>query len=226
MEALVRWQHPELGLLAPANFITLAEETGLIHPIGDWVLREACNQTHAWQARFGRELMINVNLSPRQVAGPTLVQGVAAALADSGLAEQSLVLEITETVLMSDTETTSGKLDRLKKLGVRLAIDDFGTGYSSLDYLKRLPLDVIKVAKPFVDDVTKGREESALTDVLIRIGETFQLDTVAEGIEHPEQAERLRELGCPLGQGFHFARPVDALGAETLLRDGLAVEAR
>ena len=221
MEALVRWQHPELGLLPPADFIPLAEETGLIHPIGDWVLRQACEQMRAWQEELGRRLTINVNLSPRQVAEPTLVQTVAAALTDSGLAQHSLVLEITEAVLMSDTETTTGKLERLKKLGVRRAIDDFGTGYSSLDYLKRLPIEVIKVAKPFVDDITKGSEESALTNVLIGIGDTFRLDTVAEGIEHGAQATRLAELGCPLGQGFHFAHPADVAGAGALLRDGL-----
>ena len=222
MEALVRWQHPERGLLAPGEFISLAEETGLIRPMGEWVLREACSQMRAWQTMLGSELTITVNLSPRQVSGPTVVQEVSAALSASGLPPGSLVLEITETVLMRDTDTTTGKLGRLKQLGVRLAIDDFGTGYSSLDYLKRLPIDMIKVAKPFVDDVTKGREQSALAQAIIRLGDTFGLETVAEGIEYAEQAQRLRELGCPLGQGFFFSVPLQVPDAEEWLRGGHA----
>ena len=218
MEALVRWRHPERGLQAPDEFMPLAEETGLVRPMGGWVLREACSRMRSWQTTLGRDLTITVNLSPRQVSEPTLVKEVAAALRESGLAASSLVLEITETVLMGDTEATSGKLGRLKGLGVRLAIDDFGTGYSSLDYLKRLPIDMIKVAKPFVDDVTKGSEQAALAQAIIRLGDTFGLETVAEGIEHEEQTDRLRELGCPLGQGFFFSVPLEVTEAKALLR--------
>ena len=222
MEALVRWQHPERGLLAPDQFIPLAEETGLIRSMGEWVLREACSRMRAWQIALGRELTLTVNLSPRQVSEPTLVQEVAAALGESGLPPGSLVLEITESVLMGDTETTTGKLGRLQGLGVRLAIDDFGTGYSSLEYLKRLPIDMIKVAKPFVDDVTRGREQSDLAEAIIRLGDTFGLETVAEGIEHPEQALLLRELGCPLGQGFFFSVPLRVAEAEAALAGAAA----
>ena len=225
LEALIRWQHPERGLVAPAAFVPLAEETGLIRPIGHWVLREACRRAVSWSdARGGREpLSVNVNLSPSQLQEPGLVGEVAAALSRSGLAPSQLVLEITETVLMQDTEVTIRRLRRLKDLGVRLAIDDFGTGYSSLGYLQRFPIDIIKVAKPFVDNLERGEDESALVRAILKLADAFGLQTVAEGIEREGQLERLQAMGCALGQGFHFARPLEPNAADALVRESPVV---
>jgi EAL domain-containing protein (putative c-di-GMP-specific phosphodiesterase class I) len=221
LEALIRWKHPERGLVEPAAFVPLAEETGLIRPIGHWVLGEACARANKWgeDARGTREpLSVNVNLSPSQLQEPGLVGEVAGALARSGLAPSQLVLEITETVLMQDTEVTIRRLRRLKDLGVRLAIDDFGTGYSSLGYLQRFPIDIIKVAKPFVDNLERGKDESALVRAILKLADAFGLQTVAEGIEREAQLERLQTMGCALGQGFHFARPMNADKADALVR--------
>jgi EAL domain-containing protein (putative c-di-GMP-specific phosphodiesterase class I) len=161
-----------------------------------------------------------VNLSPRQLYEPGLTEQVAAVLERTGLPPECLMLEITESVFMRDTEATKAKLARLRELGVRLAIDDFGTGYAALDYLKRFPIDAIKVAKPFVDDVASVSANPALARAIVRLGETFGLETIAEGIERPEQALRLRDMGCPLGQGFHYAKPLAAGTAESLLKKG------
>ncbi len=216
LEALIRWRHPTRGLMNPSEFLPLAEETGLVRPVGHWVLREACRQGVEWQRRVGDRmpLTISVNLSPSELLEPELVQQVATALRDSGLRPDRLILELTESVFMQDTDATMERLSGLKRLGVKLAIDDFGTGYSSLGYLQRFPLDRIKVAKQFVDDVSKGAGDSALTRAIIKLGETFELETVAEGIEQPAQLMRLREIGCKLGQGHYFARalPADEIG--------------
>jgi len=221
LEALIRWRHPTRGLMNPAEFLPLAEETGLVRPVGHWVLRESCRQGAEWQRRVGDRvpLTISVNLSPSELLEPELVQQVAAALRDSGLRPDRLILELTESVFMQDTEATLERLSGLKRLGVKLAIDDFGTGYSSLGYLQRFPLDRIKVAKQFVDDVSKGAGDSALTRAIIKLGETFELETVAEGIEQPAQLMALREIGCKLGQGHYFARALPAEDIGELLRD-------
>jgi diguanylate cyclase (GGDEF)-like protein len=228
LEALIRWRHPTRGLMNPSEFLPLAEETGLVRPVGHWVLREACRQGVEWQRHVGDHmpLTISVNLSPSQLHEPELVQQVAAALRDSGLRADRLILELTESVFMQDSDATMERLSGLKRLGVKLAIDDFGTGYSSLGYLQRFPLDRIKVAKQFVDDVSKGASHSALTRAIVKLGETFELETVAEGIEHAAQLTRLREIGCKLGQGHYFARalPVDEI--DKLLRDPTPVRAR
>ncbi len=217
----MRWQHPVHGMVSPLDFIPLAEETGLIRAIGDWVLRTACEATRGWQLEPGHEgerLTIGVNLSARELHEPGLVDCVAAALAGSGLAPADLTLEITESVLMTDTEAAIARLRELKALGVRLAIDDFGTGYSSLSYLKHLPVDIVKIDKEFVDDIAHGPQEAALAGAILALSETLHLTTVAEGIEDPDQLRALRRLGCHLGQGYLFSKPMPAAETGALLR--------
>ncbi|HEX5830762.1 MAG TPA: EAL domain-containing protein, partial [Gemmatimonadaceae bacterium] len=207
MEALLRWHHPERGTVPPSEFIPLAEETGLIVPLGRWVLREACRQAQAWRDRHpaADELTLAVNLSPRQFQDPHLVADVRAALLDSGFPASQLVLEITESGLMKDIRGTLETLRALKALGLTLAIDDFGTGYSSLGYLQRFPVDILKIDKAFVESVGTGGDEPVLARTIIFLSGTLGLRVVAEGIEHSRQVEGLRFLGCELGQGFHYA---------------------
>jgi diguanylate cyclase (GGDEF)-like protein len=206
VEALVRWQHPERGLLPPGMFIPLAEDSGLIVQLGDWVLNEACRQCVAWQDTHPG-MRVAVNLSGWELDQPDLVQKVAATMARWQMPAGVLVLELTETTLMNDTELTITKLHDLKELGTRLAIDDFGTGYSSLRYLLRFPLDVLKIPKPFVDELV-GESDGVLAAVILDLSARLGLNTIAEGVETEAQAERLRELGCPLVQGFLYARPM------------------
>jgi diguanylate cyclase (GGDEF)-like protein/PAS domain S-box-containing protein len=210
MEALVRWNHPRLGLLPPMTFIPIAEETDLIIPLGKWILNEACRQVQEWRSASDADLDISVtvNISIRQFHQPELVEIVSAALADSGLPPHSLILEITESFMMRDTEATILKLTELKGLGIRLAIDDFGTGYSSLSYLQRFPIDILKIDKSFIDKLGPGSGENAVARAIIMMGDSLKLKTIAEGIEHPEQIQALRQLGCEAGQGFHFAKPL------------------
>jgi diguanylate cyclase (GGDEF)-like protein/PAS domain S-box-containing protein len=219
-EALIRWNHPQRGLLPPLEFIPLAEETGLIVPIGDWVLHEACRRGADLRSRLQRDppLSMAVNISARQLQDAGLVQSVREALRESGLDPGTLVLEITETVMMQDSEMSTLRLNELKELGVKLAIDDFGTGYSSLNYLRQFPVDILKVDKSFIDGVNEQGEESDLTAAIIRLAGTLNLLPVAEGIERPDQLEKLRELQCELGQGFLFARPMDEGAMEDLIR--------
>jgi diguanylate cyclase (GGDEF)-like protein/PAS domain S-box-containing protein len=211
VEALLRWRHPERGIVPPDVFIPLAEEMGLIVPIGRWVLREACRQARQMQTLLAATvpLTMAVNLSVKQLQHSDIVADVADALAESSLPACCLTLEITETVMMTDTETSLQRLHDLKSLGVRLAMDDFGTGYSSLSYLSRLPVDVIKMDRSFLS-AGASPQTSALASAVVGLGETLQLEVVAEGIEYEEQWTGLRELGCDLGQGFLFARPMDA----------------
>jgi diguanylate cyclase (GGDEF)-like protein len=219
VEALVRWRNPDRGLVSPTHFVPLAEETGLIVPIGGWVLLAACRQTAAWNAaRPGQPpLTVSVNLSARQLQEPDLPAYVAQVLDDVGLDPQSLVLEITESLLLHDTDTMIARLRQLKRLGVRLALDDFGTGYSALAYLRRLPIDMIKIDKSFVAEITTSADASALARAIVHLGRTLRLVVVAEGIETPEQLAQLVEAGCQLGQGYHFAKPLDAGELEFLL---------
>ena len=212
VEALVRWQHPTRGLLAPLTFIPLAEETGLIQEIGRRVLREACAQVRKWQLELNTvpRLGVSVNLSPRQLSDPTLLADVASALETAGLPAESLTLEITESAMMHDTETAVARLKELKDLGVSLAVDDFGTGYSSLSYLQRFPIDSLKIDRSFVAGIDGDAEQSALARAIVRLAQTLQLNAVAEGVETASQLERLRELGCRYAQGYFLARPQDA----------------
>jgi diguanylate cyclase (GGDEF)-like protein/PAS domain S-box-containing protein len=219
VEALVRWNHHRRGELQPAEFISVAEETGLIVPIGRWVLREACTQAFAWWHDLPDEtrMSVAVNVSGKQLQDPAFVSDVAQALADTGLQPSRLVLEITETVIMHRTETMMERLTELKQLGVHLAIDDFGTGYSSLSYLQQFPIDIIKIDKAFIDGMDRDPAGAALTRTIIGLGWTLGLSTVAEGIEHSSQRETLASLGCGVGQGFLFARPVAAAGVSALI---------
>jgi diguanylate cyclase (GGDEF)-like protein/PAS domain S-box-containing protein len=224
VEALVRWDHPTKGLLPPPAFIPLAEEQGLIGPIGNWVLLQACLQARRWQDQFpdAPPLSMHVNLSGRQLEEQHLVGEVVQALETARLSPKLLTLEITESVLVSDIEAMSARLRELKGLGVLLAIDDFGTGYSSLSYLRRFPVDMLKIDKAFVDGIGRGREDTALAHAIVKLSHTLQLHAVAEGIEEAEQAANLVALGCRDGQGFHFARPLPAAAMTELLGKTLA----
>jgi len=219
VEALIRWQHPERGLVPPDEFIPLAEETGLIVPIGQWVLEEALRQAAVWdQTPSFTSFTVTVNISRRQLGSPELVDTVARAIKETGVNPAGIVLEITETALADDIDSALLTLTELKKLGVRLAIDDFGTGYSSLQYLRQVPADIIKIPKPFVDGVhVIHSEDHRVANAIVRLGEAFGLCTLAEGIEDHEQFERMRELGCELGQGYYFSRPLPAEEVTPLL---------
>jgi diguanylate cyclase (GGDEF)-like protein/PAS domain S-box-containing protein len=221
LEALLRWEHPQYGRLLPQHFVPLAEETGLIVQLGAWVLGEACLQLHAWRETYPHiPLTVSVNISGRQLQGVGLIDALRNALAASGVDPSAVVLEITESVLMQQTEAVLERLQQIKALGVKLAIDDFGTGYSSLSYLQRFPIDILKIAKPFVEEVGQGADRSALARAIIGLGDTLRLQTIAEGIEMAEQRAALLELGCTLGQGHHFwaALPAAAIG-EVLAAD-------
>ena len=224
VEALVRWEHPTKGLLPPSAFIPLAEEQGLIGPIGNWVLLQACLQARRWQDQFpdAPPLSVHVNLSGRQLEEQQLVGEVVQALETARLSPRLHTLEITESVLVSDIEAMSTRLRELKGLGVLLAIDDFGTGYSSLSYLRRFPIDMLKIDKAFVDGIGRGREDTALAHAIIKLSHTLQLHAVAEGIEEPEQATNLVTLGCRDGQGFYFSRPLPTAAMTELLGKTLA----
>ena len=221
VEALIRWFHPERGMVPPLDFIPLAEETGLIVPIGHWVLQEACRYAAELQGRYplAEPLHMAVNLSARQVARTELVDEVRQILEDTGLDPSTLILEITESVMIQDMDLAIARLTELKALGVQLAIDDFGTGYSSLNYVRRFPVDILKVDKSFIDGVTEGGESSALTAAVIELASILSLKPVAEGIERPDQLQRLLELQCDLGQGFLFAKPLPEVELEPMLAD-------
>ena len=209
VEALVRWKHPQRGLLFPADFVGLSEETGLIVPLGRWVLHEACRQTRQWQlAAPATKLAISVNLSARQLQQPGLVDEIGAVLRETRLDPGALRLEITETVVMHDAPITLAKLEALKALGVQLAIDDFGTGYSSLGYLKRFPVDTLKIDRSFVKGIGRDVEDSAIVRAVITVAKSLGLSVTAEGIETADQLDQLRTLGCDHGQGYFFAKPM------------------
>jgi diguanylate cyclase (GGDEF)-like protein len=221
VEALLRWQHPQRGLIAPREFIPLAEETGLILPIDIWALTQACAQASDWNRQRGQRppLTLSVNLSVRQLQRADLPDIVARILLNTGFAPEHLVLEITESLLLHRTDVILDRLRELKQLRVRLAVDDFGTGYSSLAYLRHLPVDILKIDKSFVDEITSRPEASGLARAIVQLGRTLGLVTVAEGIEALDQRNELREAGCDLGQGFYFAKPLTAAEIEPLLLD-------
>jgi len=209
LEALLRWQHPERGLLAAEEFLAVAEETGLIVPIGAWVLREACAQTASWVAEANDQvpLSVSVNISACQLHDDQLVPTVEAALAASGLDSSLLVLEITESTLMGDRDHAIEVLQRLAEVGVQVGIDDFGTGQSSLAYLRSLPVHTLKIDHSFVDSLGYDEEGGAIVAAIVQLGHALGLSVTAEGVETPLQLSALRSLGCDLGQGFYFAHP-------------------
>ena len=218
VEALVRWRHPERGVVGPLDFIPVAEETGAIIALGRWVLEEACRQSIAWdRLQPQRPITMSVNVSGRQVAEPGYVAEVAQVLAAAGIEPSRLVLEFTEGVLMKDTDATMATMQAIKALGVRLAIDDFGTGYSSLSYVRRFPIDVLKIDRSFVASMADGPDETALMRSILNLSETLHLQTVAEGIEDAGQLSELQSLGADLGQGFLFAKPLAPEDVSALL---------
>lgn len=219
MEALIRWEHPRLGMIAPAQFIHTAEETGLIVPIGMWVLEEACRQVQQWQReRAGAPLELSVNLSAKQLQQADLVPQIAHILHKTKLNPQSLKLEITESVAMNDAEGTLARLHELKSLGVKLAIDDFGTGYSSLSYLKRFPVDTLKIDRSFVAGLGQNAEDTAIVQAVVTMAHTVGLTVTAEGVESTEITTHLQGLGCDLAQGYHFAKPLSSSGLTAMLQ--------
>jgi diguanylate cyclase (GGDEF)-like protein len=211
-EALVRWNHPERGLIAPSEFIPIAEESDLIVLLGRWVLREACRQMAEWQVRFAPDppLTISVNVSARQLSDPRLTEDVELALAESGLKHEALALEMTESSIMGDAEQTLAALNRLKRMNIRLEIDDFGTGYSSLSYLQRLPFDILKIDRSFVSKLDAGGGSVNIVKAILELGHSFGMKVIAEGVETEAQLSSLRQLGCKYIQGYLFSRPLDA----------------
>jgi EAL domain-containing protein (putative c-di-GMP-specific phosphodiesterase class I) len=221
-EALIRWRHPSGTLLSPLEFIPLAEETGLIADIGNWVLREACTQGALWRAALpgdeANDFRVAVNLSGRQLA-PALVANVERALADTGIEPSTLVLEMTESVMITSTADAVDLLRQLKRLGIQLAIDDFGTGYSSLSYLSRFPVDLLKIDRSFIEKLATDAQSAELVQTIVQLGRSLGLETVAEGIESTEQLEELSRIGCDFGQGFLFSGPVEAREITKRMRD-------
>jgi diguanylate cyclase (GGDEF)-like protein len=217
IEALVRWAHPTRGLLTPADFITLAEETGAIVPLGTWVLRAACTQLAEWYANVPRLRSVNlsVNLSTHQVIQADLVDVVRGILDETGFPPGHLVLELTESGVLQPDPPTIARLEELRDMGVRIAVDDFGTGFSALSYLRNLPVSILKIDKSFVTGIEDDPDARTVAEAVVRLGAAFRLDVIAEGIESPRQASALREMGCRFGQGYHFYRP---LNADNLLR--------
>lgn len=231
MEALIRWQHPELGMISPARFISLAEETGLIVPIGEWVLRTACRQCAEWQSMGNRHIRVAVNLSARQFYERDLVTLIRSVLEETGIAPHLLELELTESMMMSDVDHAVEILYDLKQLGVHLSIDDFGTGYSSLAYLKRFPIDLLKIDQSFVRDITVDPDDAAIVRSVISLAHSLRLKVIAEGVETEDQLRYLQEHGCDYMQGYYFSRPMTSnecmvylnVGARDRVADGSKV---
>jgi len=210
VEALVRWRHPERGIISPTEFIPLAEETGLIVPIGEWVLRTACNQARAWQRHGRRALRMAVNLSAKQFKDENLSQIVLSALIDTGLDPKLLELELTEGTLMDDALATLATLERLRRIGVYLSIDDFGTGYSSMNYLKRFDVRALKIDRSFINGLPQDSENAAITRAIIAMAHGLKMSVVAEGVETDEQLVLLQEYGCDMVQGYFLGHPSTA----------------
>jgi EAL domain-containing protein (putative c-di-GMP-specific phosphodiesterase class I) len=226
-EALVRWQHPQRGMVSPAHFVPAAEETGLIVPIGRWVLETACRQARAWVDLVGSEaLTMSVNLSARQFQDPGLLDTIVQVIEATGIPPRCLKLEITESAVMHDAEAAERTLRQLRGLGIRLAIDDFGTGYSSLAYLKRFQVDTVKIDRSFVNGLGHNAQDSAIVRSVVALARTLELSVTAEGIETPAQQAQLRLLGCEFGQGYLFGRPQPWQAAEALLLEHYPLESR
>ncbi len=227
LEALIRWHHPRRGIMNPLDFIPLAEETGQIAPLGRWIVREACEQARRWQRSDARRarLSISVNVSPRQLQDTRFVQDVADALTGSGLDPTDLVLEITEGAVMADAESAIRRLHALRALGVSLAIDDFGTGHSSLALLRRLPVDILKVDKMFVDTIVTDPVAAAFLETIVRMGEILSLSVIVEGIESAAQVALIAGYSGVLGQGYQLGRPMSVAAIDELLEDAAVVVA-
>jgi len=223
VEALVRWQHPNLGMLSPDDFLDVAEETGLIVPLGKFVLRDACRQIRTWRERYGETMMVSVNLSAAQLRDENIVEDVRLAMADHGVGPGALMVEVTEGALIGDVSGATAVLESLSSLGVTIAIDDFGTGYSSLSHLQLFPVDVIKVDKAFVAGMCGDSEHATLVRSVLAIAAEFSLQVVAEGIRSEEQHAQLHRLGCDYGQGYLYSRPLPAAQIDELLRAATAL---
>jgi EAL domain-containing protein (putative c-di-GMP-specific phosphodiesterase class I) len=218
MEALIRWNHPERGMVSPAQFIPIAEETGLIVPIGRWVLFEACMQTQRLMTEFGREICVSVNVSARQLAHQSFVGEVRQSLRESGIPPHCLELELTESALIADIERTAQMLRELKELGVKLAVDDFGTGYSGLAYLRRFPIDVLKLDRSFMVEDHERISAFDFIKAFVDMAHALNLAVVAEGVETLDVVEFLRSAACDEAQGYHFARPLPLAALREHLR--------
>lgn len=225
-EALLRWLHPVRGLLGPLSFMDIAEKSGMILPIGQWVLRQACLQTRQWQQQFSTNWRISVNLSAIQFNQKLLIEQISQSLDESGLSANFLELEITETAMLKEVTETIPLLNALKALGVNLAIDDFGTGYSSLSYLKNFPVDTLKIDKSFIDEIVESPKDAAISRTIVQLAENLGLRTIAEGVENSKQATMLAEMGCNELQGYYFSRPLPAGEVERLLQSGNTLQGR
>jgi EAL domain-containing protein (putative c-di-GMP-specific phosphodiesterase class I) len=225
LEALIRWQHPEMGLVAPVHFISVAEKSGLIVPIGEWVLRTACSQLRTWRRKMDNEITVAVNLSARQFQQPDLVAMIRSAIDETGIDPSWLEVEITESNAMQNAENTIYTLRELKTIGVRISMDDFGTGYSSLNYLKRFPIDTLKLDRSFIKDVTTDASDAAIVTAVIQMAHSLNIEVVAEGVEREDQLEFLRRQHCDIIQGYLFSPPlpVDKLEAFMLERKAATV---
>jgi len=219
-EALIRWIHPEQGLLAPNSFIPIAEDSGLIIPIGEWVLRDACRHLKAWQDAGFTDLTVAINMSAMQFRQENLAESIVAIAKETGADLQYVELELTESMIMHNAESMIESMQALKGLNLKLSIDDFGTGYSSLSYLKRFPIDKLKIDRSFVNDITEDPSDLAISKFIIDLARNLGLRAIAEGVETAEQLQLLRENGCDEIQGFYFSRPVPAEDFEAMLRAG------
>ncbi|HEY6095632.1 MAG TPA: EAL domain-containing protein, partial [Gallionellaceae bacterium] len=218
VEALVRWQHPNKGMISPAMFIPIAEETGLMIPLGEWVMRTACHQLHQWQKAGLTTLQMSINLSARQFHQKNLAQVVSAIVVAENVGAAQLEFEITESMAMDNPQETIETMRMLHSLGIRLAIDDFGTGYSSMSYLKRFPVNTLKLDRSFVKDIETDRSDAAICSATIALAHNLGLEVVAEGVETQRQYDYLKQLGCDMIQGFYFSRPLPVDEAEAYIR--------
>jgi len=218
VEALIRWRHPQRGLLLPAQFIPVAEESGLIVPIGRWVLREACRQARAWQSANVPLTRVAINVSMVELRETNFAEAMLAVLTEMGMEPRNLEIELTETALMRDSKSTAVVLRAVKSIGVQLALDDFGTGYSSFSHLKDFSIDTLKIDQSFVHELGTDCVDGSIVSAMISMGESLHMSVVAEGVETPEQAAWLLQRHCPEGQGYYFSRPVEATELPRLLR--------
>jgi len=220
-EALIRWQHPERGFVSPDEFISIAEETGLIIPIGQWVLEEACRQIRDWQKQFPQypPLQISVNLSSKQFVNSDLIDQIRKVIEETGIDPYSLKLEITESMVMENFDSAIEMLQQLRKLGIELSIDDFGTGYSSLSYLHRFPISTLKIDRSFVSCMNDNSENGEIVRTIVMLARSLKMNVVAEGVENKEQLAQLAALECEYGQGYYFSRPLAVEGAAKLLAE-------